>query len=149
MKNSFYLIVFALCFGALTSLTGQTLVTHDFNNGELKPYETRKADQRARVKVTNKAVETHWEQSKYNGTNSGRKAQFMPIGDPKFKQHIWMGLSLKIHSDYMKDNTNTNAGLMQIWGFNGEGKGNHMCMLKFDGRKGGACLLYTSPSPRD
>lgn len=140
MKNSIYSISFILLsFITVKTVNSQTLVSHNFNDSELIPYETRKADQRERVIVKNGAVETHWKQSTYNGTNSGRKAQFMPIGDPHFTQHIWMGMSIKIGSDYMKNNTNTNAGLMQVWGYNGiSGAANHMCMLKFDGRNGGA-----------
>lgn len=141
MKKPIYLnlSIIVLCFSLSNTGNSQTLVTHDFNDGKLIPYETRKADQRERVLIKNGAVETHWKQSTYNGTNSGRKAQFMPFGDPQFTQHIWMGMSIKIGSDYMKDNTNTNAGLMQVWGYNGvSGAANHMCMLKFDGRNGGA-----------
>lgn len=141
--NKTLLPIFSAVFflGLAGRLEAETHISHDFNNTKLPPYETRKADQRTRVIIKNKAVETQWKQSLYNGTNSGRKAQFMPIGDPHFKKHIWMGLSIKIHSDYMKDNPNTHAGLMQIWGYKKGGTGgNHMCMLKFDGRKGGALV---------
>ena len=129
------------------SLNAQKLITHDFDNESFFPYVVPKADQESRVKIVNKSVETHWDQSLYNGTNSGRKAQIkQAAGDHtddevQFKQHIWMGFSIKIHNDYMKDNTNTNAGLMQIWGYNSNsGTANHMCMLKFDGRNGGALV---------
>lgn len=141
MKKLIYLSFITLYFSLSYTVNSQTLVSHDFNDGELIPYETRKADQRERVLIKSGAVETHWKQSAYNGTNTGRKAQFMPIGDPQFTQHIWMGMSIKIGSDYMKDNTNTNAGLMQVWGYNGvSGAANHMCILKFDGRNGGALV---------
>lgn len=130
-----------ICLYINTQTHSQTLVTHNFNNNQLTPYETRKSDQRERVLMKDGAVETHWKQATYNGTNSGRKAQFMPIGDPHFTQHIWMGMSIKIGSDYMRENTNTNAGLMQVWGYNGvSGAANHMCILKFDGRNGGALV---------
>lgn len=128
-------------FGATHLGNAQRLIKHDFNDGSFGPYEVNKSDQKARVYLKDGAVETHWKQELYNGTNSGRKAQFRPIEDIIFTQHIWMGLRIKIHEDYMKDNPNTNAGLMQIWGTTGaQGNGNHMCMLKFDGRKGGALV---------
>ncbi|MCH6256532.1 discoidin domain-containing protein [Puniceicoccaceae bacterium K14] len=134
-----FVVVQLLGLGSL--LNAQTYITHDFNDGNFTPYEVNKADQEARVNIVNSAVETHWDETLYNGTNSGRKAQFRPINDIIFTQHIWMGLRIKIHSDYMQNNTNTNAGLMQIWGYNGSsGAANHMCMLKFDGRNGGALV---------
>ena len=122
-------------------------ITHDFDDGRIFPYEVPKADQEARVKVLDGSVETHWDQELYNGTNSGRKAQIRQAGqihsndEVKFTQHIWMGFRLKVHNDYMRNNTNTNAGLMQVWGHNGEsGAENHMFMIKFDGRNGGALV---------
>ena len=138
MKKYSYFGSLALYFGMITSASALTTVTHDFNDGEIFPYEIRKADQEARVHIVNQSVETHWQQDLYNGTNSGRKAQFMPINDIHFTKHIWMGLKLKVHSDYMAQNSNTHAGLMQIWGFNPTGSANHMAMLKFDGRNGGS-----------
>lgn len=137
-------IIFPL-FSILSSLSAQELVKHDFNDGELGPFEIRKKDQEARVKVIKNTVETHWDQALYNGTNSGKKAQIKQAGEDHldeilFKQHIWMGFRLKIHHDYMKENTTTHAGLMQIWGHRPDGAQNHMCMLKFDGRKGGALV---------
>ena len=131
----------ALSLGLSVTSHAQERVFHDFNDGNFYPYEVPKADQEARVKIVNKRVETHWDQSKYNGTNSGRKAQIKQAGEEiLFTQHIWTGFWLKIHGDYMKDNTNTNAGLMQIWGQSPSGAANHMVMLKFDGRKGGALV---------
>lgn len=130
-----------LSLGLVSGLNAQRLITHDFNDGKFEPYEVNKADQESRVKIKSNSVETHWQQELYNGTNSGRKAQIRPVDDIIFTQHIWMGLKLKIHGDYMKENTNTNAGLMQIWGKNdATGAANHMCMLKFDGRNGGALV---------
>ncbi|GAA3510911.1 hypothetical protein GCM10022393_25710 [Aquimarina addita] len=141
MKHSFCLSILVLYLGLFSTLNSQTLVTHDFNNGQLGPYEIRKSDQETRVKVIDGAVRTQWREDLYNGTNSGRKAQFMPIGDPRFTQHIWMGLSLKIDSDYMQNSPNTQAGLMQIWGYNGSsGAANHMCMLRFENRNGGTLV---------
>ena len=135
-----------LICSAQYGLNAQDYVTHNFNDGDFFPYVVPKADQIARVKIVNKRLETHWDESLYNGTNSGRKAQIKQAagdhsnGEVRFTQHIWMGFWLKIHDDYMKENTNTNAGLMQIWGYNPNGAANHMCMLKFDGRNGGALV---------
>ncbi|MCH6259213.1 polysaccharide lyase [Puniceicoccaceae bacterium K14] len=127
--------------GLSTLLTGQTYIAHNFDDGTFGPYEVNKTDQEARVYLVDGSVQTRWDQTLYNGTNSGRKAQFRPVDDIIFTQHIWMGLSIKINSDYMENNPNTNAGLMQIWGYNGSsGAANHMCMLKFDGRNGGALV---------
>lgn len=148
MKRHKNLSIISLYLALATSLThAQDYITHHFNDGSFFPYEVPKADQEARVKIVNKRVETHWDQTLYNGTNSGRKAQIkQAAGDHsadevQFTQHIWIGFWLKIHSDYMRDNTNTNAGLMQVWGHNGvSGAENHMLMLKFDGRNGGALV---------
>ena len=142
-----YIIGIAFLVTLTGAINAQDLVKHNFNNGSFFPYVVPKVDQKARVKIVKKRLETHWDQSLYNGTNSGRKAQIkQAAGDHsddevQFRQHIWMGFWLKIHGDYMKNNTNTNAGLMQIWGYNGtSGAANHMCMLKFDGRNGGALV---------
>jgi len=131
MKKAFYLISIMWSICLFNSLNGQTLITHDFKDGLLDPFYVAKTDQLDRVYVVDEAVETFWDQSLYNGTNSGRKAQFMPINELVWKQELWMGFRLKIHSDYMAENTNTEAGLMQIWGYNDEtGSANHMCMLQ-------------------
>ena len=133
-------------FGLSGALHAKDHVTHHFNDGSFYPYVVPKRDQEDRVKIVNKRVETHWDQSRYNGTNSGRKAQIKQAagdhsdGEVQFTQHIWMGFWIKIHSDYMRENTNTNAGLMQIWGHSPSGAENHMVMLKFDGRNGGALV---------
>ncbi len=147
MRIADFLITGIIIYMGLSpSLDAQDRVYHDFDDGNFYPYKVPKADQESRVTIVNKRVQTKWEQDLYNGTNSGRKAQIKQAAAPHteellFTQHIWMGFWLKIHSDYMKDNTNTNAGLMQIWGHNGvSGAENHMCMLKFDGRNGGALV---------
>ena len=148
MKKQKTFGIISLYLALTTSFThAQDYVTHHFNDGSFFPYEVPKADQEARVNIVNKRVETHWDQTLYNGTNSGRKAQIRQAAEihsndeVQFTQHIWIGFWLKIHSDYMKDNTNTNAGLMQVWGHNGvSGAENHMLMLKFDGRNGGALV---------
>ena len=124
MKAFYRCCVLVLCMSLGSIVEAQELITHNFNNGDFFPYVVPKADQEARVKIVNNRVETHWDQSVYNGTNSGRKAQIkQAAGDHtddevRFTQHIWMGFWLKVHGDYMTENTNT-------------------------------CLLYTSPSPRD
>ena len=146
MKTIFYTIISSFFLFLFQTLEAQDYITHDFNDGSFYPYVVPKADQEARVTIVNNRVQTHWDQSLYNGTNSGRKAQIkQAAGDHtddevQFTQHIWMGFWLKIHGDYMTENTNTNAGLMQIWGHSASGSENHMCMLKFDGRNGGALV---------
>jgi hypothetical protein len=149
----FYGIIVVLFMGLHCSLNAQTLLSHDFNDGDFGPYEVNKTSQESRVYITDSCVETHWDQTLYDGTNSGRKAQFRPEDYPdyQFTQELWEGFYLKIDSDYMVDNTNTDACLMQIWGHNDEtGSENHMAMLQFDGRNGGAlCWQHRYNSVED
>ncbi|GAA3630258.1 T9SS type A sorting domain-containing protein [Flavivirga jejuensis] len=154
MKKLFYLTVLTLYFGVVNTLNSQTLLSHHFNNGEIYPFEIPKVDQEARVSIVNKRVETHWDEDLYNGTNSGRKAQIRPENNAyHFTQEFWTGFWLKIHPDYMANNTNTDACLMQIWGHNdATGSANHYAMLKFDGRNGGALVWqhrYNSVANKD
>lgn len=134
------LFVFVFLLGLSQSSFGQTLLTHHFNDGDYGGFEIPKTDQESRVNIVNKRVETHWQESLYNNTNSGRKAQIRPDDNAyHFTQEFWTGYWLKIHSDYMSTNTNTQACLMQIWGHNDTtGSANWYSMLKFDGRNGGA-----------
>lgn len=144
------IIYLCAMFFFVYTLRAQTLLSHDFNDGTFGPYEVNKSSQNSRVYIKDNAIETRWDQKNYDGTNSGRKAQFRPIGwDPNnwrdgfyFQSEIWAGFKLKIHDDYMKDNTNTDACLMQIWGNQGSDLGNHYAMLKFDGRNGGELTWY-------
>ncbi|MEP1490480.1 MAG: T9SS type A sorting domain-containing protein [Algibacter sp.] len=137
MKKLFYLSAFALSLGLVNSVSAQTFATHDFNDGNLDPFEIGKSDQSSRVQVVSNSVKTTWDEDDYNGSNSDRKSQFNPIDEVKFTQEFWAGFELKVDSNYMATNTNTEAGLMQIWGFNPDGTGNHIAMLKFDGNNGG------------
>ena len=43
-NNLTFLLVAALFWGLSGTLSAQTLVTHDFNDGELEPYEIRKSE---------------------------------------------------------------------------------------------------------
>lgn len=141
MKNSFYLSVLALCFGFLSTLNAQNLISHHFNDGEISPFEVD-TGQDSRVTIVNNAVQTQWKEVNYDGTNYGRKAQLvLPDGVDVFKNEFWLGFDIKIDSDYMANDYNTDAGLMQVWGFNdATGSANHYAMLKFEGRDGGGLV---------
>ncbi|MEP5340958.1 MAG: T9SS type A sorting domain-containing protein [Algibacter sp.] len=136
MKKLFCLSAFALCLGLTSSLNAQT-ESHDFNDGLWGPFKVGKTEQENRVKVLNQRVKTTWDEDDYNGTNSGRKSQFNLTNNVTWTQEFWTGFMLNVDSNYMANNTNTEAALMQIWGINSSGSGNHMAMLKFDGNNGG------------
>lgn len=136
------LLVFTGFFLTALGLQSQGLLTHDFDDGQFAGFEIPKTDQEARVKIVDGKVQTQWQQNLYNGTNSGRKAQIRPDNNGyHFTKEFWTGYWLKIHNDYMAENTNTEACLMQIWGHDDDrGSANHYAMLKFDGRNGGALV---------
>lgn len=98
MKRHKKIRIIAFYLALTTPFTyAQDYITHHFNDGSFFPYEVPKVDQEARVKIVNKRVETHWDQTLYNGTNSGRKAQIKQAagdhtdGEVQFTQHIWIG----------------------------------------------------------
>lgn len=117
-------------------------MTHDFNDGTLGPFESGNLD---RMTFTNGALECTWKPSDYtgSGTNS-KKTEFRAQDNAyQFRQEFWTGFRIKLHDDYMRDNTNTDAGIMQIWGFDeAAGGANHYAMLKFDGRNGCGLVWY-------
>ncbi len=149
--NSFINQVFAsirtlLMISAMTILAGgamaQELLMHDFNDATLGPFESGNLN---RITFIDGTLEATWTPSDYTGSGtSSKKTEFRAQDNAfQFRQEFWTGFKLKIHSDYMADNTNTDAGLMQIWGFDeAAGHANHYAMLKFDGRNGGALTWY-------
>ncbi len=131
-----------LYFGLVSTLNAQDLLTHDFNDRTLGPYESGNLN---RMTFKDGTLECTWTPSDYtgSGTNS-KKTEFRAKDNAyRFKQEFWTGFKVKIHDDYMATNTNTDAGLMQIWGFDeAAGAANHYAMLKFDGRDGGSLVWY-------
>lgn len=142
MNKISYLSLLILCFGLVTTINAQDLLTHDFNDRTLGPYESGNLN---RMTFKDGALECTWTPSDYtgSGTNS-KKTEFRAKDNAyQFRQEFWTGFKLKIHDDYMATNTNTDAGLMQIWGFDeAAGNANHYAMLKFDGRDGGSLVWY-------
>jgi len=135
MKKVFLSLFAAVSLaGVANTAYSQTLLSHDFNDGRFAGFEVPKTDQEARVRIINGRIETHWDQDLYNGTNSGRKAQFRPDENGyHFTHDFWAGFWVKVHGDYMRDNTNTDAALLQIWGHDdARGSANHYAMLKMD-----------------
>lgn len=131
------------CCSLLSSYTSaQELMMHDFNDGTLGPFESGNLN---RITFTDGVLEGTWSASDFtgSGTNS-KKTEFRAEDNAyRFTQEFWTGFRLMIHNDYMAQNTNTDAGLMQIWGFDeAAGSANHYAMLKFDGRNGGALVWY-------
>lgn len=139
MKANLSLLAAALFLGLPNTLSAETILyQHDFDDGELYPfmYDT---NQGSRVTIVDGTLQTKWEEELYDGTNMGRKAQFYPeYQDGWHTQELWLGYHMKISSDYMADDYDTDAGLMQVWGFDDStGKANHFIMLQFEGRNGG------------
>ncbi|WP_299211862.1 RICIN domain-containing protein [uncultured Aquimarina sp.] len=131
MKRLFYLKAFSLCLGLISTLSAQDLLKHDFNDGTLGPFETTNLN---RMTFKDGALECTWKPSDYTGTGtSSKKTEFRAKDNAYvFKQEFWTGFWLKVHSNTLANNPNTEMSLMQTWGFR-EGAANHYFMLQYFG----------------
>jgi len=76
-------------------------------------------------KVVNNRLETYWTETSYDGTRMTKGAE--ACGDPDAEdardigyltyKYVWMGFVINIDEGYMADNPNSEAGLMQVFGF--------------------------------
>ncbi|GAA3510876.1 hypothetical protein GCM10022393_25650 [Aquimarina addita] len=139
-KQLLFKITIPFLLGICGIINAQSIVSHDFNDGKLGPFESTNLN---RMTFKDGALECTWKPSDYTGTGtSSKKTEFRADDNAyEFRQEFWTGFKVKVHDDVFATNTNNDMSFMQIWGFDETGA-NHYAMLKFDGRNGGALTWY-------
>ena len=106
----------------VNSTNAQGLMSHDFDDGDKGPFVVCTTQNPNYVRVENQRLKTYWTETSYNGTRMTKGAE--ACGDPSDNgigyltiKHCWLGFTMNIDNGYMADNPNTEAGLMQIFGF--------------------------------
>lgn len=115
MKISNYSISIILVIFLLLTNTSkaQILVSHDFNNGNLGPFNVCTTQNPNYSKVVNGRLKTWWTSEGYNGTRMDKGAEACGDQWTTYKEG-WYGMNLELGSDYPK---NKKAGIAQIFGF--------------------------------
>ncbi|WP_299180005.1 carbohydrate-binding protein [uncultured Aquimarina sp.] len=115
MKISNYSISIILVIFLLLTNTSkaQILVSHDFDNGNLGPFNVCTTQNPNYSKVVNGRLKTWWTSEGYNGTRMDKGAEACGDQWTTYKEG-WYGMNLELGSDYPK---NKKAGIAQIFGF--------------------------------
>ncbi len=108
-KYDILLITLLLC----GIINGQNLVSHDFNDSTLGPFEVCTTQNPNYTNVTNNRLKTWWTSAGYNGTRMDKGAEACADQWFTYKEG-WYGMNIEIGGDYPKD---TKAGIAQIFGF--------------------------------
>lgn len=123
MKKSLYVSAIALCFGFLTALNAQGLISHDFNDGDMGPFVDCTTQSPNYTRVVNNRLRTYWKESSYKSSNRMTKGA-EGCGDPVHNgigyltyKHCWSGFTINIDEDYMGPNYEGVGSLAQIFGF--------------------------------
>lgn len=97
------------------STIGQTLVSHNFNNGIIAPFEVCNVKAPNYTKVVNNRVETYWSSTGYDGTRNDRGVEFCGhvLGEWISYKEGWLGTTIQLGSDYPENKT---AAIGQIMG---------------------------------
>ncbi|MDH7445529.1 carbohydrate-binding protein [Aquimarina sp. 2201CG14-23] len=115
MKTSNYTLL--LLLGILLFLTNtsnaQILLSHDFDNGNLGPFNVCTTQNPNYSKVVNGRLKTWWTSEGYNGTRMDKGAEACGDQWTTYKEG-WYGMNLELGADYPK---NKKAGIAQIFGF--------------------------------
>ncbi|WP_299252709.1 carbohydrate-binding protein [uncultured Aquimarina sp.] len=115
MKTSNFKFSIILGIFLLLSNTSkaQILVSHDFDDGNLGPFNVCTTQNPNYSKVVNERLKTWWTSEGYNGTRMDKGAEACGDQWTTYKEG-WYGMNLELGSDYPK---NKKAGIAQIFGF--------------------------------
>lgn len=141
LKKCLLLIVAVFMIGTSQSLFGQTLISHDFNDGNLSPFNACSVKNPNYTIVENGRVKTFWTQSGYDGSRSTRGAEF--CGDAVVvRKHGWYGITVNLGADYQTDKQ---AGIGQVFQFSSPTFWSWVVML--DMTAGDLTMTHRGPSP--
>ena len=106
-------LIAILAFSAPEMSNAQTLVSHDFNNGSLGPFNACSVTNPNYTIAESGRVTTFWTKSGYNGSRSTRGAELC-ADEVVVRKHGWYGVTVNLGADYQ---TNKQAGIAQIFQF--------------------------------
>ena len=97
------------------------LISHNFNNGNLGPFEPCTVASPNYSRVENRRVTTYWSEDGYRGNRTTRGAEFCEVGrsdgeevELRFHKYGWMGFTMNL--DRMNQR-NTRYAVAQIMGY--------------------------------
>ena len=104
----------ALTFLSVSGLSNaQTLVSHDFDDGNLSPFNACSVKNPNYTIAESGRVTTYWTQSGYDGSRSTRGAELC-ADQVKVRKHGWYGFTVNLGADYQTDKQ---AGIAQVFQF--------------------------------
>lgn len=105
---------------ASTPVNGD-LISHNFNNGNLAPFEPCTVASPNYSRVINGRVKTYWTEDGYRNNRTTRGAEFCEVGrgdgedqELRFHKEGWMGFSMNVHEDNTR---NTDYAVTQVMGY--------------------------------
>ncbi|SEK49536.1 Por secretion system C-terminal sorting domain-containing protein [Aquimarina amphilecti] len=113
ISNYSFSIIFGIFLLFTNTSKAQILVSHDFDNGNLGPFNVCTTQNPNYSKVVNGRLKTWWTSEGYNGTRMDKGAEACGDQWTTYKEG-WYGMNLELGSDYPK---NKKAGIAQIFGF--------------------------------
>ncbi|MBQ4802096.1 carbohydrate-binding protein [Aquimarina sp. MMG015] len=113
ISNCNFLITLGIFLLLTNTSKAQILLSHDFDNGNLGPFNVCTTQNPNYSKVVNGRLKTWWTSEGYNGTRMDKGAEACGDQWTTYKEG-WYGMNLELGSDYPK---NKKAGIAQIFGF--------------------------------
>ena len=119
----------------------QTLISHDFNNGNLNPFNACSVRNPNFTVAEDGRVKTFWTQSGYDGSRSTRGAELC-ADEVKVRKHGWYGVTVNLGADYQTDKQ---AGIAQVFQFSSPTFWSWVAIL--DMTDGDLTMTHRGPSP--
>jgi len=135
--------IFALLILVMASeiTSAQTLRTHNFDDGNLYPFNACSVHNPNYTIAEDGRVKTFWTPDEYDGTRSMRGAELC-CDDVIVRKHGWYGITVNLGADYQTDKT---AGIGQVFQFSSETFWSWVVMV--DMIEGDLCMTHRGPSP--
>ncbi|MCH6255674.1 RICIN domain-containing protein [Puniceicoccaceae bacterium K14] len=111
--KSILVACFMILSGLSWGLNAQTLISHDFDDGQLDPFWSCSVQSPNYTIAEGGRVKTFWTETGYNGTRSDKGAELC-CDDINFLKEGWYGVTINLGSDYPMNKT---AGIAQIFQF--------------------------------
>ena len=121
--------------------SAQTLVTHDFNDGRLSPFNACSVRNPNYTIAENGRVTTFWTQDGYDGSRSTRGAELC-ADEVKVRKHGWYGMTINLDRNYQTD---MQAGIAQVFQFSTPTFWSWVAIL--DMTDGDLTMTHRGPSP--
>lgn len=115
LSHNFLVLILVISVSNICKAQDIKTVSHDFNNGDLAPFEACTVKSPNYARVEDGRVKTFWTSTGYDGTRTDKGAEFCghELGDWLTYKEGWCGVNMELGSDYPKDK---NAGIAQIMG---------------------------------